>query len=111
METGNQKDYVIEKLNSYKDRDILITPHAKAQAYVRGISEQEIKENLRNPKRLAFAGKQEARKDEEKFDCYFVYSNTQCQRYVIVFGRLLIVCTAIKVNRRWQKRVERYERI
>ncbi len=108
----NYKDHVIERLKKYKETDIVITDHARIQALIRGISEQEVKDNILNPKRLVFAGRQEAeRENEEKFDCYFIYSNTQAHRYVVVFDKRLIVCTVIKINRRWQRIVEKYERI
>ncbi|MCD6476725.1 MAG: hypothetical protein J7K26_00975 [Candidatus Aenigmarchaeota archaeon] len=65
-----------------------------------------------NPVRLTFSRKQVAHKrNEEKFDCYFIYSNRQCHRYIIIFSRDLIICTVIKINRRWQRRVDKYAKI
>ena len=108
----NYKNYVIKKIKKYDKSRIILTTHAQIQAEIRSISIDEIKENLINPKRLEFAGKQKSKKkNEEKFDCYFIYSNTQCHRYVIVVSKDLIVCTVIKINRRWQRSVERYAKI
>ena len=109
---GDCKNYVIERFKAYSKSDIIITPHAASQADFRKITIDEVKENIKNPIRLMFAGKQAARLDrEEKFDCYFVYSNTRCHRYIVVFSKDLIVCTIIGVNRRWQRVVERYAKI
>ena len=108
----NYKDYVIDKFKTYNETQIIITPHAQKQAIFRNIDIDEVKENILNPIRLVFAGMQDVlRSDEEKFDCYFAYSNTQCQRYVIVFNNDCVVCTVIKINRRWQKIVEKYAKI
>lgn len=107
----NYKDSVIEKFKKYKKEDIIITDHAEEQAIFRNISLSEIKSNILHPKRLVFAGKLEAEKEnEEKYDCYFAYSNTQCQRYIIVITSKCIVCTVIKINRRWQRIVEKYSK-
>ena len=107
----NYKERVIEKFKKFKNKDIIITHHAELQSIFRNISLDEIRDNIINPKRLVFAGKQEAeREDEEKYDCYFAYSNIQCQRYVVVITSRCIICTVIKVNRRWQRMVEKYSR-
>lgn len=107
----NYKEELINKLKRYKNEDIEFTTHAKIQATVRGIDLEEIKSNILSPKRLAFADKQEAEKEsEEKYDCYFVYSNTQAHRYIIVINRKVIIVTVIKINRRWQHKVEKHGR-
>ena len=99
----NCKDELAEKLKRYKKGDIGITDHARKQAIFRGIGLEEVKDNIINPQRLYFAGRQEAERiGEEKYDCYFGYSNTQCQRYILVINKRCIVCTVIKINRRWQ---------
>ncbi|MCK5594478.1 MAG: hypothetical protein KAI18_04495 [Candidatus Aenigmarchaeota archaeon] len=104
----NYKDTVIIKLNDYDKIHIILTNHAKIQAEYRHISIDDIINNILEPKRLYYAGKQETDNDnEEKYDCYFGYSNTQCQRYILVLNKNCVVCTVIKVNRRWQKEVEK----
>ena len=101
-----------EKLKRYKKEDIIVTEHAKLQAIFRNIELDEIKENILNTKRLSFTGKQKAEKEgEEKYDCYFGYSKTQCHRYIIVINNKCIVCTVIKINRRWQHIVEKSTKI
>ena len=107
----NYKDYLIQKLSKYKRRQIIITDHALKQALFRNIEISEIKENIINPKRLYFAGKQESNEKEEKYDCYFSYSKTQCHRYVLVINNSCIVCTVIKINRRWQHTIEKYSKV
>ncbi len=104
----NYKDYLLKKLPKYTKREIIVSDHAEEQAIFRGITVDEIKENIINPKRLYFARKQEAKnKGEEKFDCYFGYSRTQCHRYVLVINARCIVCTVIKIKRRWQHIAEK----
>jgi hypothetical protein len=85
----------------------------KALIFLRFLSDNpEIKENIINPKRLYFARKQKVEKEgEEKYDCYFGYSKTQCHRYVLVINAKCIVCTAIKINRRWQHIVEKHAKV
>ncbi len=101
-----------EKLMHYGRKDIIITGHAEEQAIFRGVSINEVMENIINPERLVFADKQQARHaDEEKYDCYFSYSNTQCHRYVLVINARCAVCTIIKINRRWQRLVEKHAKI
>ncbi|MFW5852767.1 MAG: hypothetical protein ACOCUR_01945 [Nanoarchaeota archaeon] len=108
----NHKKYVAEKLKNYDEEHIVITYHAEEQAIFRGIDLNDVKDNLLYPKRLVFAGKQKSEKlNEEKFNCYFAYSNTQCQRYIIVLNENCVVCTVIKINRRWQRIVEKYAKI
>ncbi|MBN2052037.1 hypothetical protein JW756_00875 [Candidatus Woesearchaeota archaeon] len=105
----NYKDYLKLKLKKFSKEDIIITNHAQEQAVFRGIALSEVMENIINPERLVFAGKEEAKsQSEEKFACYFAYSNTQCHCYVLVINQKCLVCTVIKINRRWQRKVEKY---
>jgi hypothetical protein len=104
----NCKEDLIQKLKKYEKKDIIVTDHAEYQAIFRGISIDEIKENIINPKRLYYASRQKSREQgEEKYDRYFEYSKTQYQRYIIVIKDKCIVCTVIKINRRWQHIVEK----
>ena len=106
------KDTLIGKLKSYKKEDVLITAHATEQAIFRSIDLEEVRENIINPRRLVFARQQETKKEcEEKYDCYFGYSKTQCHRYILVIDGKCIVCTVIKINRRWQHLVEKNVKI
>jgi len=108
----NYKDILKEKLKKYKIGNIIITDHAEKQANFRGIELDEVKENIINPEKLVFVEKQEAEKEnEEKYNCYFGYSKTQCHRYVLVINNKCIVCTIIKINRRWQHIFEKNVKI
>ena len=108
----NHAESLIPRLKNYSKESIIFSTHAKEQAIFRGILLDEIRENIINPKRLVFAGRQEAEHlNEEKYDCYFAYSKTQCHRYVLVINAHCIVCTVIKINRRWQHQVEKYAKI
>lgn len=106
------KYILIEKLKRYTKETIIITEHARQQAIFRSINIEEVKENIINPTRLIFARKQDAeRPEEEKYDCYFNYSKTQCHRYIIAINEHCIICTVIKINRRWQHIVEKNAKI
>ncbi len=97
-----------EKLKRYKKEDIIITGHAELQAYVREIDLEEIKNNIINPDKLVYAEEQKTKKvDEEKYDCYFAYSENLCHRYILTVNRKVIIVTIIKINRNWQKIIER----
>lgn len=102
------KQELAKKLKKYNQDDIIITEHARKQAIFRNINIEEVKENIINLKRLVFYEEQEAEKENEfKYNCYFSYSKTQCHRYIIVTNGKCIVCTVIKINRRWQYMVEK----
>jgi len=104
----NHKNFLMEKLKKYKKQDIIITNHAQLQAIFRGISLDEIKENIINPERLYFARKQKAEKEwEKKYDCYFLDSKNQSQRYIITINNKCIICTVMKIKKRWQHLVEK----
>jgi len=108
----NYKDILKEKLSKYQKSDIVITNHAQDQAIFRSISLSEVKHNIINPVRLSYAVKSVAdRKGEEKYDCYFGYSKTQCHRYILVINGKCIVCTVIKINRRWQVIAEKNAKV
>jgi len=97
-----------KKLRSYKKEDIIIVKHAEIQAIVRDMNLEEVKNNIVNPDKLVFAREQEAREsDERKFDCYFAYSKYLCHRYILTINRKIIIVTIIKINRDWQKTIER----
>lgn len=108
----NYKDVLKNKLEKYKKEDIIITNHAEIQAIFRNILLDEIRENIINPKRLVYAERQKAeRQGEEKYNSYFAYSKTQCHRYVLVINSKCIVCTVIKINRRWQYKVDKHAKV
>lgn len=97
-----------EKLSKYKKEDIIITDHANLQALVRDIGIEEVKENVVNPKKLVYAKEEKALKpSEEKYDCYFSYSDNLCHRYILVLNRRIIIVTIIRINRDWQKTIRR----
>ncbi len=100
----NYKEIVKNKLRKYNKDDVIIKEHAKVQVLFRGITLEEIKENVINQKRLDVVIRQEAeRQNEEKYDCYFGYNPYMCHRYILVINSNCFVCTAIEVNRRWQE--------
>lgn len=101
-----------KRLQTYSREDIVITDHAWEQSVFRNISLDEVRKNILNPKRLQIVLEQPSKRiSEEKFDCYFGYSKTQCHRYILVLKKKCVVCTVIKINRRWQKRFEKHVKI
>ncbi|HLD04327.1 MAG TPA: hypothetical protein VJG90_01275 [Candidatus Nanoarchaeia archaeon] len=93
-----------EKLKTYTKESIVFTTHAYEQAVFRGLNIDDIKENIINPERLAYAKQQPAQyPNEEKYDCYFGYTPLYCHRYVLVLGKKCIVCTVIQIHRKWQE--------
>lgn len=100
-------DELKEKLRKYKKEDILITEHARIQAYVRQIDISEVKNNIVNPEKLVYFEEQKTKKErEKKYDCYFAYSDNFYHRYIVVTNRKLIIVTIISINRRWQGFIE-----
>jgi hypothetical protein len=107
MACTNQKTYVESRFKTYDRDQIIITSHATIRLLQRQISEDEIMENILNPKRLEYAIKEKHDVAlEEKFDCYFGYSKTLCHRYIVVLKDDVVVVTVVKINRRWQAIVE-----
>jgi len=101
-------DELKEKLKRYSKEDIIITEHAETQALVRDIGLEEVKQNIISPEKLVYFDKQESQKpNEEKYDCYFAYSKKLCHRYILTINGKLIIVTIIKINRDWQKIIER----
>lgn len=96
------------KLKGYKRNEIIITKHAEIQAVIREIDLNEVKNNLLNPDKLVYFHTQiSAKFNKEKYDCYFAYSKHLYHRYIIVINGKLIIVTIIKVDRDWQKAVEK----
>jgi hypothetical protein len=92
------------KLKKYRFEEIIISNHAIERARFRSIDLDEVRKNIINPIRLIYASRQDALNiGEEKYDCYFDYGKNKCQRYVLIINSKCIVCTVIKINRKWQK--------
>ena len=102
------KKELLTKLKKLTAKDIIFTHHAEIQAYVRQIDLDEVRENLLNPRRLKYVSREPAKRGESKYDCYFGYSKTQAHRYIIVINAKAVVVTVIKINRRWQRRLEKH---
>lgn len=106
----NYKDILKQKIKKYDKEDIVITKHAKEQAAVRQISLEEIRQNIIKPERLYFVELQQAKQaNEEKYNCYFEYSDITCHRYILVVNANCVVCTVIKINRKWKEWVKKYD--
>jgi len=96
------------KLRTFKKEDIVITYHAGLRARVRKINFEEVKENIVNPESLVHAEPQKAKHEgEEKYDCYFAVSKDFSHRYVLVINGKVIIVTIIRINKSWQRILER----
>jgi len=96
------------KLKRYSEKDIIVTPHAEIQATVREVKIEEVKNNIMNPEKLVFVEEQEAiRPDEKKLNCYFAYSKDLSHRYVFTVNGKIIIVTIIKINRDWQRIIDK----
>lgn len=96
-----------EKLRIYNKRDIVVTYHANIQAYVREIDIEEVKENIVCPDKLVYFEAQGYYKGNEKLNCYFAYEKNMFHRYVLTLNAKIIIVTIIKINRDWQRAIER----
>jgi len=94
-----------KRLKEYKKEDIIITNHAEIQAFVRQIDLEEVRCNILNPEKLAYVKRQEP--EQEKYDCYFAYSKLFAHRYILALNGKIIIVTIIKINRDWQRILER----
>ena len=101
-------EFLRNQLSKYKKEDLIITDHAEIQALMREISIDEVKENIINPKKLSYYEEQQAQKpNERKYNCYFAYSKDFAHRYILILNRKLIISTIIKIDRDWQKTINK----
>jgi len=92
-----------KKLKEYKKEEIVLTKHAEIRALQRNIDIEEVVSNILSPEKLVFVKKQE----EERYECYFAYSEEFCHKYVIVTNGKVIIVTIISINRDWQKTIRK----
>ena len=104
---------VREELVKYSKYQIIFNePHVTQRCLLRNITKEEVLQNLLKPNKLVYVGEQESNyPNEKKYDLYFVFSNTRAYRFPVVLKeKSLYVITVIKINRRWQGIVGKYER-
>ena len=102
-----------EELKKYSEKQIAFNePHVTQRCLLRDITKEEVIQNLLKPDKLVYVGEQESKYlTENKYDLYFVFSNTRAYRFPVVLKeKSLYVITVIKINRRWQGIVSKYER-
>jgi hypothetical protein len=105
----NDKEKIIEKLRRYKREDVVITGHAWEAILWRDTTIAEVKENIINPVRLAYAIRQKSSNpNETKYECFFDYGEMQCHRYIIVLNHDCTVCTVMNIRRRWRHIAEKH---
>lgn len=97
-------DYIKKELMKYRAHEIVIWPHAREQAAVRGIQIDEIIENILNPERLVHIKEQTAKYDNEiKIECWFPGAGVRHDLYVLILAKKLFVCTVIRRERWWEE--------
>ncbi len=104
---------VKEELSKYSKEQIIFNePHVTQRCLLRDITKEEVIQNLLKSDKLVYVGEQESKyPNERKYDLYFVLSNTKAYRLPVVLKeKSLYVITVIKINRRWQGIVSKYER-
>lgn len=68
----------------------------------------QVKENVVNSQSLVFAEKQDSKNPgEEKYNGYFASSKNVSHRYVLTVNGKVIIVTIIKINRDWQRMLEK----
>jgi hypothetical protein len=96
------------RLRAFRKEDIALSYHANIRAKVRNINLDEIKENIVHPEKLVYAESQKAKYErEEKYNCYFSVSKEESHRYVLVINGKVIIVTIIKINKNWQRILEK----
>ena len=69
---------------------------------------EEVKENILNPEKLAYFELQETHNpNKEKYNCYFAYSDKFAHRYILILNQKIIIATIIKIQRDWQKTINK----
>lgn len=95
------------RLRKYNREDIIVTDHADMQAFSRRIDIDEVKDNILNPVKLVYYRREEAENPkEERYECFFEYSDNLYHKYAIVLNRKIIIVTVIAINRRWQGEIK-----
>ena len=107
----NEVEKVKIKLKKLKKKDIIFSPHSILRASIRRIDTDEVINNLLNPEKLAFAFFERKHKNGDRYLCYFGYSKTLAHKYVIILNKKCIIVTAIKIKRKWQRRLEKRAKI
>ena len=95
-----------KKLAKYKEEDIIFTKHSLVQMDHRQISRKDVINDIINPAKLVFVRVRDAK--EKHYDCFFEKSKRRGHVYGIIINDKCLVVTAIKIGRKWQKRVDRY---
>jgi hypothetical protein len=95
-----------QRLKKYRKEDIIITKHAEIRALARNVNIEKVKENIIKPDKLVYFKKEKSESPtEEKFECYFAYSQYYCHKYILTLNRKIIIVTIISINRDWQKSI------
>lgn len=94
--------FVIENIR--KRTEIIFTKKDNAFLERRNkIGIEEMKQELQSLKHLVFAHRQTITylgKDEERFRCYFIYSNTKGRCYILRFNHQVKVITVFPLGRK-----------
>jgi hypothetical protein len=95
------------KLKTYSEKDIIFTKHAQIRLIIRDIDLKEVVKNIINPEKLMFFEEQTTESNFKKYNCYFSYSGNLTYRYVFTINGKILIVTAIKINRDYQKIIKK----
>lgn len=100
----------VKKLLTESKFTLILTEHATIRLEQRQIPENDVRENITNPKKLVFAKKRKkAREHEESYQCYFKQSKNLTQVYGLAFNfneNSIYLVTAFKGRPKLQKMVK-----
>lgn len=105
-------DFIKVKIKEYDLSRIIFTKQKLLNwlAARNDCSIEDMKKEILNPKSLVFADKQtidfEGQK-EDRYRCYFIYSNTRGRFYILNFNSFIKVITAVPLGRRTLRRYKK----
>ncbi len=109
MAKRDKSDVVKEKVKKYSKDQIFFTKSRILDWLCKrnNTTVDKMKEEVLNPKDLTFTEKQQIEhggEKEERFRCYFVYSNNRGRRYVLKFDKQIKIITVFPLGRTTLKR-------
>lgn len=109
MTSENWSPFVKEKAASYSADEIIFTKDKIIDWLCQRnkTTIEAMKEDILNPRYLVFTEKQEIEHEdqkEERYRCYFVYSNSRGRCYILKFNSHIKIITAFPLGRSTLKR-------
>jgi hypothetical protein len=109
MAKRDKSNVVKERVKRYKKDQIIFTKSRIINwlCKINNMIVEEMKEEVLNPANLTFTEEQQIEyegKKEERFRCYFVYSNNRGRCYILKFDKQIKVITVFPLGRTTLKR-------